>query len=516
MKKLLIVLALVFWASAGFGATYYVDPARPDNNGAGTSWATAEKTINAAVADCAASGDTIYLKNATHILAANVLVNAKSITIKSETEEFGSITHLSESADHNAWTCVITGGSTYYIAVNGGSTVDISGVKFTGFTNTTSGPILVRGQVAGNTALTLSRCCFYNNSSTAGGAVYSYQTLGYYSTLDFSNCLFRGNNAVSSGGAISVLNRAYVTLSNCNFYDNHCIGSGETIATSGGAYHQMDDQSDGETSTVTATNCIFDGNSVPADVDDKIYHNGGQFRVRGESATALISATITACRFLNGSAEYGGGLYFSGHSTGTVSMCLFYGNSASRDGGGLYRGGLLYPAYVNNCIFAENTAGVTSGRGGEGGGAFSLGDSGGIHAKNCTFLNNSAEGEGWSLYARAIQNDGVKCTIYNSIFSGITSGGLYHVIGNNNIGISIVRNCAIASGEFSDSGAVVADMVITSDPKINTNYTLQKTSPCINAGVDVGLLTDFEGNPIKGPPDIGAYEFQLGGIMGIR
>ncbi|NTU74026.1 hypothetical protein HGB07_07775 [Candidatus Roizmanbacteria bacterium] len=41
------------------------------------------------------------------------------------------------------------------------------------------------------------------------------------------------------------------------------------------------------------------------------------------------------------------------------------------------------------------------------------------------------------------------------------------------------------------------------------DFTLQNTSPAINAGTDVGLTTDYEGNPKSGPNfDIGAYEFQ--------
>ena len=38
----------------------------------------------------------------------------------------------------------------------------------------------------------------------------------------------------------------------------------------------------------------------------------------------------------------------------------------------------------------------------------------------------------------------------------------------------------------------------------------------INKGVDVGLTTDYLGKPIRGVPDIGAYEFQsVGGGLGM-
>ncbi len=41
----------------------------------------------------------------------------------------------------------------------------------------------------------------------------------------------------------------------------------------------------------------------------------------------------------------------------------------------------------------------------------------------------------------------------------------------------------------------------------NNNFHLQPTSPCIDAGIDVSLTEDFEGNSIIPPPDIGAYEY---------
>ena len=40
------------------------------------------------------------------------------------------------------------------------------------------------------------------------------------------------------------------------------------------------------------------------------------------------------------------------------------------------------------------------------------------------------------------------------------------------------------------------------------DFELQKASPAIDDGTDVGLTSDYAGNPISGPPDIGAYEYQ--------
>lgn len=41
-----------------------------------------------------------------------------------------------------------------------------------------------------------------------------------------------------------------------------------------------------------------------------------------------------------------------------------------------------------------------------------------------------------------------------------------------------------------------------------SNYYPQSTSPLIDAGTNISLTSDFDGNPIYGLPDIGAYEYQ--------
>src|SRR5450759_738449 len=41
----------------------------------------------------------------------------------------------------------------------------------------------------------------------------------------------------------------------------------------------------------------------------------------------------------------------------------------------------------------------------------------------------------------------------------------------------------------------------------SVNFNIQSNSPAIDAGLDVGLTSDYVGNAIQKPPDIGAYEF---------
>ena len=60
-----------------------------------------------------------------------------------------------------------------------------------------------------------------------------------------------------------------------------------------------------------------------------------------------------------------------------------------------------------------------------------------------------------------------------------------------------------------DPHSIVADPLFV-DPK-NADFHLQPGSPCKDAGVDVGLTTDFEGNPMPqgSAVDIGVYEYSL-------
>lgn len=62
-----------------------------------------------------------------------------------------------------------------------------------------------------------------------------------------------------------------------------------------------------------------------------------------------------------------------------------------------------------------------------------------------------------------------------------------------------------------DANSLFADPLFRS----SSDYRLRAGSPAINAGVDVGLTTDYLGKPIRGLPDIGAYEFYgaTGGML---
>ena len=69
------------------------------------------------------------------------------------------------------------------------------------------------------------------------------------------------------------------------------------------------------------------------------------------------------------------------------------------------------------------------------------------------------------------------------------------------------RNFAYWQGTAGfDTNGLNADPLMTNPA--GDDFTLQVGSPCINAGVGVGLTRDYAGNPVGALPDIGAYEHQ--------
>lgn len=95
---------------------------------------------------------------------------------------------------------------------------------------------------------------------------------------------------------------------------------------------------------------------------------------------------------------------------------------------------------------------------------------------------------------------------YEDCFMVIT-GGTFSVVTNN-----------AWHGTVSDNWPAGVTDKRNVDPKfvdpINYDFSLQSNSPCINAGIDVGLTTDFVGNPVPnklGQYSIGAYEYDKWG-----
>jgi hypothetical protein len=128
---------------------------------------------------------------------------------------------------------------------------------------------------------------------------------------------------------------------------------------------------------------------------------------------------------------------------------------------------------------------------------------------NNTWANKNDYRNGQILLCGSVSN----LHIANNIFylptvAGIAVSQTPFTYSNCLIENNITFGGTINSG--TSTGITFTNNINNTDPKLNNpvsyDYTLQSTSPAINAGINVGLTYDFHGNLINGLPDLGAYE----------
>ncbi|MCK4563544.1 MAG: right-handed parallel beta-helix repeat-containing protein, partial [Verrucomicrobia bacterium] len=304
--------------SATFGvnaSTLYVDASRPDDSGDGASWATAKKTIQAAVDEVAAGG-TVLVTN-------GVYATGKTVTPEHATWNRVCITRaITVQSASGPEVTVIEGHRAMALGQdpdNGFGFDSVRGVYmqngcsligFTvrnGFTQENNydevdnwgGGLFVMDNC------TISNCVLIGNSAKEkGGGAYLYSG----GTLE--DCTLSENYADDSGGGIYL--RQGGTLNHCSLIDNVSGGDGGGGSLDNGG---------------SLNNCLLSGNSA---------RGGG----------GLHYGTANGCAFTGNSATDGGGMQY-----GTANNCTFTFNSAGDYGGGFAWG------TAKNCILWYNTAG---------------------------------------------------------------------------------------------------------------------------------------------------------------
>jgi hypothetical protein len=297
---------------------FYVDASRPNDAGDGRSWATAKKTIQAAIA-LSVPYDTILVTNGVY---APISTTNKTIAIRSVNG--GAVT-------------VIDGGGTSRCATLGSVPIHLNTI-LAGFTLRNGSASSGGGSCYG----TLDNCTLSANSASYGG--------GSYCGI-LNNCTLSLNFASTCGGGSysGLLNRCTLTLNRSNngggsYYGilNTCTLSDNSVSSSGGGVY-----------SATLNNCALTGNSAFSLGGGAYSATLNNCTLSGNSASSgggAYSATLNNCTLTGNSASSGGGIY-----AGTLNNCTLAGNWASSCGGS-------YNATLNNCISWGNTlaSGVTN------------------------------------------------------------------------------------------------------------------------------------------------------------
>ena len=262
MKKLtmLVIGMLTLGAESGLAATFFVDASRPDDSGAGASWATAKKTIQAAVdALAAAGGGTVWATNGVYSLggaagggASNIAVLATNMALRGlngpevtiiDGGRTNRCVYVPTNATLEGFTVRngyagngVRGGGIY--VANGGTVSNcIIESNIDDESNWTINPggggiylhqggvverCIVRNNVSdyagGGAALneggTLRNCVFHGNSGFSGGGV------NLYLAGTMIHCTLAGNTAANSAGGLYFYNPATMAVFNNTIYGN--------------------------------------------------------------------------------------------------------------------------------------------------------------------------------------------------------------------------------------------------------------------------------------------------------
>ena len=278
--------------------SYYVAASRPDDSGDGLSWATAKKSIQAAI-DVTATGDVILVTNGTYgpIVSSNRAIIIQSINGATET--------------------ILDGGSSRRCAsLARGTTSGDKNTVLIGFTLQNGFTTNYGGGAAGGT---LNSCIVTGNSAGRGGGG------AYGGTLN--DCIVTGNTAISSGGGAE-----RCILNNCTLTGNSAGGSGGGISAGASSNCTISGNScglnGGGASGAALTNCTLTGNTAG--------ECGG-----GSDFGKLVNCTLIG----NSCGSDGGGSY-----GGTLNNCTLTGNIALSSGGG------ACDTALNNCLLMNNSA----------------------------------------------------------------------------------------------------------------------------------------------------------------
>ena len=233
---------------------------------------------------------------------------------------------------------------------------------------------------------TLRDSKFYNNSVQSdqkadGGAVLWDKSS--HGIID--NCIFVGNYVTSTfsktmdwvqGGALFLRARTNFTVSNCDFINS------SSLSEAGAAYLAVTSKGTAAVPVeIYVVNTTFVNNVAKAYGDN--INGGGAIQLKDADTVEVTFRNVT---FINNTANKGGGMVVLNTGNNIKFYdCVFEGNNASEDAGGLWSNKAIY---MYNTTFSDNYAGNN------GGGLYSTDV---IGYDNMTFINNTAY-RGGGLY----------------------------------------------------------------------------------------------------------------------
>jgi hypothetical protein len=225
---LMVAVALSFSASICQASILYVDGSIAAS-GAGTSWATAKKTIQETVT-AAAQYDQVWVKAGTYALASTITLNKPLFLFggfagtETALSQRNLKTNVTTVDGQNARQCISI--TSDYVTVDGFS---ITRGYADGATQPFYGSGIFIKITSGGAYTTVTNCKVFSNTNVS--AIYMYAFTG-----TISNCMVYGNSALYDGAGIYV-HQSQSVIVNCTVvYNTATNGSGGGIYVLGSNY----------------------------------------------------------------------------------------------------------------------------------------------------------------------------------------------------------------------------------------------------------------------------------------
>jgi|GEM_PF-1808488 len=239
---------------------------------------------------------------------------------------------------------------------------------------------------------------------------------------------------------------------------------------------------------------------------------------RGNTGAAIFlnssNAYFTEVNISNNNSSGEGVVYIDNSTDVIFENCIINDNYSGLTGGGF----MIW----NNSILSLKNCLINNNFGSSGGGGISVAESI-VNLTNVTLANNSAYGDGHEiLLIQDAQVNTFNSIIYNNLgsenFADIqfqAFGTTQNLLNISHSNIDTLKSNWVAYGLEENAVITWGDGNMTSYPQFkdtnNRIFTLDLTSPCIDAGDSTSSTTNFdlEGNPriLLNTIDMGAYEF---------
>ena len=271
---LLSFILLCTFSSASVAQTiYYVDGTRPDDAGAGTSWATAKKFVQSAI-NLAGAGSEVWVakgtykpttgldRNATFTLKAGVKLYGGFIGTETSLAGRNEIQNLSilsgDLLGNDAGGAALTnnGENSFRVVTAFVNPAYIDGFTITGGTGSEGAGLCNN---SGN--VTIVGCIFLNNTTSAGVYGSALFFRGGFNTI--RNCVFSNNLNNDGGSVLATRYNANIIFTNSVFSRNNGTMFYETLNS---------------LPIVSLTNCTIFDNGGPGDADAKLLWSDYELR----------------------------------------------------------------------------------------------------------------------------------------------------------------------------------------------------------------------------------------------